>query len=381
MNAPNFQSWPKAETTGVLVTLSPSEPDYIHSHQRDTQRAISEALAEILGFEFAGQYDPFCDYPGRVYFVPSETLVGVEQAHELGIYSEDDLYGGVVPQPFVATKSISHRLVATDAEAPEGWSHRFCERVVESVLPGFTAFNHADAMQAGETLLERGAVRVKPGWSSGWRGHLLAADRDQLQNALQTLPSEELACYGVVLEPNLTAVTSCSVGQVRVGGLVASYYGTQAATTDNYGGVAYGGSDLLVVRGPYESLLELDLSPEVRMAIAQTRTYDAATEEFAGLLASRRNYDVAQGLDAENQWHSGVLEQSWRMGGASGPEIAALAAFRSSPEVDVVHAWCVESFGPNTNAPPSATVHFRGIDDRVGPIIKYTLVEPYDTPR
>src|SRR3712207_8788490 len=41
---------------------------------------------------------------GRVYFVPSCTLIGLEQARQLGITGEDDLFGGVVPYPFVATK-------------------------------------------------------------------------------------------------------------------------------------------------------------------------------------------------------------------------------------------------------------------------------------
>ena len=44
----------------------------------------------------------------------------------------------------------------------------------------------------------------------------------------------------------------------------------------------------------------------------------AATECFPGLVASRRNYDVAQGTNARGKRCSGVLEQSWRLGGATG---------------------------------------------------------------
>ena len=43
--------------------------------------------------------------------------------------------------------------------------------------------------------------------------------------------------------------------------------------------------------------------------------------------ASRRNYDVVAGLDARGQRRCGVLEQSWRVGGASPAELVALAAF------------------------------------------------------
>jgi hypothetical protein len=180
---------------------------------------------------------------------------------------------------------------------------------------------------------------------------------------------------------NLTDVTTYSVGQVRVGGMLATYAGTEGATLDTSGGVeVYGGSDLLVMRGDFDNLLGLDLAPEVRLAVAQARVYDAAAmQEFPGLLASRRNYDVVRGLDAEGRFCSGVLEQSWRIGGASGPEVAALAAFQADPTVCAVRAWCVEVFGPSEDPPPGAIVHFRGVDDSLGPLTKFTMVEPYDT--
>src|SRR5262249_20209871 len=47
-----------------------------------------------------------------------------------------------------------------------------------------------------------------------------------------------------------------------------------------------------------------------------------ATEEFHGFAASRRNYDVAQGIDADGWPQSGVLEPSWHVGGASSAELA-----------------------------------------------------------
>jgi len=42
-----------------------------------------------------------------------------------------------------------------------------------------------------------------------------------------------------VLEEELGDVTTYSVGQVRVAGLVASYCGTQSLTTDNSGATVY----------------------------------------------------------------------------------------------------------------------------------------------
>ena len=95
------------------------------------------------------------------------------------------------------------------------------------------------------------------------------------------------------------------------------------------------------------------------------------------MILSRRNYDVAQGLDARRQLRSGVLEQSWRMGGASGAEIAALEAFRADSSLPAVRASTVEIYG-DSDPPPHATVYFRGIDEEVGPMTKYAMVEPYD---
>jgi hypothetical protein len=207
----------------------------------------------------------------------------------------------------------------------------------------------------------------------------VVADAGELEAALAAIDAAELAGWGLVLEENLTEVTTHSVGQVRVAGLVASYHGTQRLTPDNAGVAVYGGSDLLVARGGFDALLELELPPGARRAVAQARAYDAAaTACFPRLLVSRRNYDVAQGLDAEGRRRSGVLEQSWRIGGASGAEVAALEAFRADPALRVVRASTVEVYGEDAAPPPPhATVHFRGTDDHVGPITKYVLVEAH----
>ncbi|HYT95342.1 MAG TPA: DUF3182 family protein [Gemmataceae bacterium] len=365
----------------VVVTYSFTDPDHAHSHEGVTRTTIARTLAAIKGCPFAGEYDPSARYPGRVYFVPSDTLVGIEAARALGVYTEDDLFGGVVPHSFVATKAITHPLVESGAEAPAGWSHGFAERVRDAVLPGFTVFTPRDARRAAVDLLAHGPVRLKPARGTGWRGQIVVTGPAELEAALSAVEAAELPCDGLVLEQNLRDVTTYSVGQVRVAGLLATYCGTERATTDNSGATVYGGSDLLVVRGDYDALLRFDLAPEVRLAVAQARVYDMATQEFSGLFASRRNYDVLRGLDAEGGWRSGVLEQSWRLGGASGPEVAALAAFRADPTLLAVHAWCVEVFGDGAEPPPQAIVHFRGVDDRVGPLTKYTLVEAYDRTR
>ena len=134
--------------------------------------------------------------------------------------------------------------------------------------------------------------------------------------------------------------------------LVGTYYGTQFMTTNNRGAEVYGGSDMTVVRGGFDALLALPLSEEVALAIDQARTYDAAASEcFDGLYASRRNYDVAQGRDGAGRSGSGVLEQSWRLGGASGAEIGALEAFRADPSLRIVRATTREVYGDAPELP------------------------------
>jgi hypothetical protein len=362
---------------GIVVTYSLRGTDHVRSAEGVTQAAISRVLAALKGYAFAGEYDPSRRYPGRLYFVPSDPLVGVEAAGELGVRTTNDLFGGVVPFPFVATKAIAHPLVEPDAPAPDGWSHRFPQRVRDAVLTGFTAFTLHDARRAGARLLELGSVRLKPARACGWRGQCVVAGPAELEAALNALDVSELTQHGLVLEQNLADVTTYSVGQVSAGGLVATYCGTERATIDNNGAAVYGGSDLIVVPGEFDVLLGLDFAREARLAVAQARVYDeAATQEFPGLFASRRNYDVVQGTDVAETWRSGVLEQSWRIGGASGPEVAALEAFRADPGLRAVRAWCVEAFGPN-EVPPRAILHFHGVDPRAGPMTKYTLVEPY----
>jgi Protein of unknown function (DUF3182) len=83
---------------------------------------------------------------------------------------------------------------------------------------------------------------------------------------------------------------------------------------------------------------------------------------------------VGQGIDYEGQLRSGVLESSWRVGGATAAELAALTKFADDPSVNMVEASHLEKFGQDCNAPPEAIIHFRGDDPEVGPLLRYTLV-------
>jgi len=368
------------QTPNGFVAVHVANERYRRAHERATRAEIARRLAAFKGYDFAGAYDRTKTYSGPLYFVPSDTLIGAE-AKALGIQGEHDLFGGVVPFSFVATKAITHPLVEPDAAAPVGWSHDLGPRLRDAVLQGFSGFSLDDAQRAGARLLRRGPVRVKRVRETGGLGQIVAADAAALEQALAALDPAEGARDGVVLEENLSKVTTYSVGQVRVADLVATYYGTQRLTPDHSGSAVYGGSDLVVVRGGFDALLNLDPPEGARQAIAQAQAYDAAAETaFPGMILSRRNYDVAQGFDAGRRPRCGVLEQSWRMGGASGAEIAALEAFRADPSLRAVRAATVEIYG-ETEPPPHATVYFCGRDEEVGPMTKYAVVERYDDAR
>ena len=308
-------------------------------HDLQTSLALARWLAEILGWSFSEswQQEKQSAPQQALYFVPTQTLIG-EQLDELGITGVDDLLGGYVQHAFIATKAISHPLVAQARKQPEGWSPQFCERVRDVVLPGVTVFDPEDAREAAVAGLSRGALRVKQVEACGGQGQAVLHDADELEQWLRGLAPQVWA-EGVVLEENLQQAVTHSVGQTLIDGLLMTYHGQQDQTENARGESVYGGSDLLLVRGDYIELLARELDPDVRRAIEYARTFDtAAALSFPGFFASRRNYDVVQGLGSDGELKVGVLEQSWRIGGATGAELAALHAFRQRPQTDAVRA-------------------------------------------
>ncbi|TRX73775.1 DUF3182 family protein [Pseudomonas mangiferae] len=371
---------PRQPDTDLPVGTVVLYPNRVHEpeHEVAVHHELGRRLAALLGYGFGGVYRPEDDYPGPLYFLPSDSLIGTDQARHLGIRSEADLFGGVVPQAFVATKAITHPLLEPHGDAPDGWSRAFGEQVRDAVLAGYSAFTRDDALRAAERLLEAGPVRVKTVRATAGRGQMRVTDARQLRQVLDACDPVELAAYGVVLEENLDDVVTYSVGQVRVGRQVASYYGTQSLTLDNQGETVYGGSDLVVARGDFDALLTLTLPEPARRAVEQARRYDRAADAcFPGFFASRRNYDIAQGLDGAGRSRSGVLEQSWRVGGASAAEIVALEGFAADPRARAFRASTHECFGVG-QVPADAAVLFHGLDADLGFMSKYVKVEVYE---
>jgi len=347
-------------------------------HEVETNLALARWLAQILGLKFGGSYDPDLHAGRELYLLPTQTLVGPAQARELNIKGPEDLWGGYVDHDFICTKAISHGLLGPEAKAPEGWSPLFCERVRDVVLDGLTVFSLNDARPAATRLLYSGPIRLKPVHACAGRGQEVIHSLDEFDVVLARPEASKMFSEGVVLEQDLHEVVTHSVGQSFIGAHVFSYCGEQYLTQDGQGEEVYGGSNLLVVRGYYEDLLKLDLPEDVREAIEQARVFDnAADEAYPGFYASRRNYDIAQGLDSDNQRRSGVLEQSWRMGGASSAEVAALQSFINNPGLRAIRVSSVETYVEQA-LPADAIEVYRGPAENSDFLLKYVTVKPYD---
>jgi hypothetical protein len=357
---------------GTVVVHLSRPAHFLNGHEGACLQSVAKTIARLRHYEFGGCYDGARHVSAPLFFVPDETLVRAE-ARALGIHGEDDLFGGIVVRPFMATKVITHELVDTAAAKPDGWSGAFGQRVRGVVLTGYSAFTPQDVRQATRRLLGIGAARAKMPRSAGARGQRTLTSLDDVEALLDVVSADDLAEHGIVLETNLVPVATLSVGLVSVAGITMAYHGHQRLTRDNDGREVYGGSDLFCVRGGWDTLEGLALDAVTRTAITQSRAYDAATEEY-DIIASRRNYDVGQGIDGDGHWRSGVLEASWRAGGASGAEVAAVEAFAADPSVDAVHVGTVEAYGERLTPPRDALVHFHGVDPRSGPLLRYTRV-------
>jgi hypothetical protein len=343
------------------------------THERATREELARRIAKLNGWTFDPRAKPKTGE--RQYLLPNDTIVGIDAKLRLGVNSESDFLGGIVPAAFMAAKAVTHGLVDKTSFAPEGWSHQFSHAVERVVLRGYTCFTAEDARIAGSRLLQEAPFRFKPVKATGGRGQKLISSFSDMESVIRNVDAGELAMVGLVFEENLDRdVATYSVGRVQLADSAISYCGVQHLVPDNEGSSAYGGSDLVVVKGGFENLFAIDnLAPAMREAIGQVLIYDAAaTRYFPDLLASRRNYDVIFGTSASGTRCSGVLEQSWRIGGATPAEIAAFEGFRDNPHAVQIQASAVEAYGAIECLPKDAVVYFQGLDENVGPITKYT---------
>ncbi len=361
---------PHSETPGTVAAY-PRRAD-ASEHEIASQEALALRLAALLGRRFVPDFRP-TRHRGEPppYYVPDRSITSLARAAKLGITRAADLFGGVTPHAFVATKSVTHGVVDAQAKAPQGWVRALESELREVVLRGYTAFTLEDARRAGERLLEHGVVRIKPADATAGRGQIVVRTPQELRAGLAEQDAALVRRLGLVLEEDLAVIATYSVGWVRVGKLEASYVGTQRLTPDNNGVSVYGGSMLSFARGGFDELRALDLSDEERQAVDLACRYDTAVSTaYPDFFASRRNYDVGIGRNAQGEPRAGVLEQSWRAGGASIAELSALQAFMLSPSLKTVAAFTRERYGKDEPMPTSERYVYRGEDSAVGMITK-----------
>jgi hypothetical protein len=217
-------------------------------------------------------------------------------------------------------------------------------------------------------------VRLKLADGVGGTGQWVVHSIEEARERLVSVDAAAVA-RGIVVEANLSDVKTRSVGRVVLDDLVVCYHGTQHEVRNNHGHLVYGGSRLMAVRGDWQQLMAQALDDSTRVACEQALAYDTAVREcFPGSFMSRCNYDVAQGLDAEGRWRSGVLEQSWRVGGATGAELLALKAFKADPRLGEIEVSTTEVYGGQAQVPEGADVYYEGVDAHAGPLVKFAQV-------
>lgn len=364
---------PAKAAKGTVVACSMPGGETIFVHEHETAMSVARAIAALKGFAFQEGLGESGGATGTLYFVPDDSLLATDAAR-LGIKGPEDLFGGVVPWRFAMTKVITHELVDASAERPQGWSAGFGRNVEAAVLPGCSAFSRADAVQAAKRLARFGRIRLKPPLSSRGRDQQVVRTVAEVEAFLERYPTGDLEECGLVLEADLHDVTTLSIGHTVIDEIAVVYCGTQRTTTDNAGQPVYGGSDLLVMRGSWRALEDCQLPRALALASAQARTYDAAMVEYPGLFASRRNYDIGQGVDSSGTWRSGVLEACLRIGGSSTAELAAVSAMKHDPEIRAVRVSTVKEFGNTSEPPANADIHFHGEDPEEGPVTRYTAI-------
>lgn len=355
----------------VLFTHCPGAPE---GHDRDSRVNVARRLAAAMEWRYGGDIGRGRGDArgGTLFVVPHDALL-LHDAHALGIEGPDQIFGGVVPYAFVATKAITHPLVGRDATAPDGWSHACAERSGSSTLRGYTAFSLNDARRATRLLLRDGPVRIKCVSGIGGAGQYLARNEGEADAALDALPATELE-RGVAVEEHLEGAVTFSAGVARCGQASIAYCGAQSLTRNHRGSEVYGGSTLDAVRGGFDALLALEITKAQRAAVELACAYDdAAFTAYPAAFASRRNYDVLFGRNAKGEVRAGVLEQSWRIGGASGAEVLALEAFRRDPARVRMRCATVEVYDDATPVPPGAFVYYRGVDPGAGALTKYAI--------
>jgi hypothetical protein len=361
-----------------FVKIHPTQSSALNNeHDKASRSELARRIARLgdarfVDHDMSGDQQLSSGQPDTL-FIPTGTI-DLSTARKLGIQTESQIYGGVVPFPFVGSKVITHPAFGDAPAVPAGWRAELGWALAPHVLSGWSAFTFQAVRAAAIDMLGRTAIRLKEVEATAGLGQFVATSVKELDEAMDQLDESAMSGHGMVIEENLHDVVTYSVGTTRLFGEAISYWGTQRLTTNNNGATVYGGSTLHVVRGGLERLASLSLTDEQQQGIDKAIAYDAIVSRFyPDLLASRRNYDVAAGVNSYGERRIGVLEQSWRAGGASGAEIAAFEALVRDPGRSAVTCMTMEIYGEVDAAPAGSMIYYSGVDPVAGPMTKYVM--------
>ncbi|HEU4665134.1 MAG TPA: DUF3182 family protein [Dokdonella sp.] len=331
----------------------------------------AERIARLLQYECGSAPR---DDRQRIYFVPDHTLTLAEAAR-LGIRSELDLYGGVVPHAFVATRAAAHAPISADAVVPQSWSYALARMLASNVLRGYSAFTVMDACIAAKRLLRSGPVRIHCGDAEPAPAGEALHDLDDCIEAIEAIPLVDLGLRGVVVEHALAEESVHVVGNARIGAQSVSYLGTRRAARTVHGVTVHAGCDLVLVQGDFTALDRVGLDAHERKAVLKAAYYDAAfAHAYRPSFASRRCYDVVIGRNAHGEVRMGVRGPLWRCSAESPAEVAAMLAFRDLPGLACVRASTYEAIGA-VDLPGDAMVYHRARCDAGGTVTRYCTVD------
>lgn len=262
---------------------------------------------------------------------------------------------------------------------PPAWNRPFAATTEDTGLPGFTVFSEQDAHHALERLLDEGHVaRGKRAAAAGGNDQFLLETPNDLKRVWDRVSTDELQKLGLVVEANMRpGFNVIAAGQTLLNGIQVSFAGSVRELPAQADQRYFGGTDVVLTRGGFDSLTPYFRNDnETLNAIQKIAGFHNNARQHLGLIASRSAYTVLSGTAHNDKNYSGVLEQSWRIGGSSGPEILAIQAFQDDPSLQAVNGVSRNLLGADATAPPNARVHYRGDDSFYGPVTVYSCIRP-----
>ena len=331
------------------LVIKTNKPRFKLAHYRNLR--IVDKIASI--FQRFGGIDR-----GKTYYVADKTIVlefseNQKLIKDALIESEKDFFGGIVPRAYQSTKAIMHPLVSREAACPLGWSHEFSQELVhlELVLPGFTVFNIEDIRTAFNHLYDKGVYQIRLKDPLGYLGmnQFVVTSFQELEQFIsdKIVDNEKLQQYGLVVEENLCPedLKIYSVSFVTV-----AFHQVQCIGVQRFSQGLYAGTDFVIMQtGKYilpELLARVGIfnKEDAQVIIDKALLFRALlNKHIPEIKTARFNLDIVSGIASiysnstcELVKRFALLEQSFRVGGASAAEIWGLEYLLCHPSVDAV---------------------------------------------